>query len=517
MNQNKNLTWGLIVALAIVKFSLPFFLQHPVYELHRDEFLYLEQGHHLAWGYMEVPPMLSWLARLTHVFGNSFFWVKFWPAIFGALTLIITCRMVKEMGGGLFAIFIAGLCITCTAFLRFHFLFQANFLDIFWWTLASYFIVRFINTDHIKYLYLVGFAMGCGWLAKNSILIFATGFSIALLLTRYRKLYGNKHLYGAAFVGFLIALPNLLWQYNHNWPLFHHLNELRETQLRFIDPLDFLTGQLLMFISAFFVWITGLVWLFKKSGQKFRILAWIYLSVVVFLLLSNGKNYYAAGSYPMLFAAGSVALQQWTSIKLKWIRWIATAFILYFTWVILPMALPLWEPDKLAAFYKEKKMEKTGLLKWEDQQNHSLPQDFADYLGWKEMTAKAEAFYNKLPADVKANTMIFGRNYGQAGALKYYGQGQDFKNKVFSDNGSFLHWIPDEIKFKNLVFIGSHVPDADDEVFQHFENVTIIDSVTYKHSRQFGDKIIFFEYIDAAGLKLAADGLKEMKRQFNRQ
>ncbi|HMI77740.1 MAG TPA: hypothetical protein VK484_03055, partial [Ferruginibacter sp.] len=109
--------WILTIALAIIKFILPFFLQHPVYELHRDEFLYLEQGHHLAWGYMEVPPMLSWMAWLTHFFGDSFFWVKFWPSFFGALTLIITCRMVKEMGGGLFAILVAGLCIMFTAYL----------------------------------------------------------------------------------------------------------------------------------------------------------------------------------------------------------------------------------------------------------------------------------------------------------------------------------------------------------------------------------------------------------------
>ena len=233
------------------------------------------------------------------------------------------------------------------------------------------------------------------------------------------------------------------------------------------------------------------------------------------LILTSGKNYYAAGAYPMLFAAGSVALQQWTAKRFGWIRWAAVGFILFFTWVILPMALPLWEPDKLAAFYKEKKMEKMGLLKWEDQQNHSLPQDFADYLGWKEMTTKAETFYQSLPEETKSNTIIFCRHYGQAGALKYYGKDADFKNKVISDNGSFLHWISNRIYFKHLIFIGGRIPRVDDEVFQHFEKVTVMDSVTYQHSRQRGDKIIFYENIDSAGLKLAADGLKQMKLRFN--
>lgn len=515
MIQKKNRFWWLIIILAIIKFGLPFLLQHPVYELHRDEFLYLEQGHHLAWGYMEVPPMLSWLAYLTNLFGDSFFWVKCWPSLFGALTLIITCRMAVELGGGPFAIFIAGLCILFNAFLRFHFIFQANFLEIFWWSLSAYFMIRHINTNHIKYLYLVGFALGCGWLAKNSILFFIIGLAPALLLTPYRKLFSSKHFYGAAGLAFLIALPNLLWQYAHNWPLMHHMNELRETQLRYINPGDFLKDQLLLFFAAFFIWIMGLIWLFRKPGKPYRALAWIYLTVIITLMLTSGKNYYSSGAYPMLFAAGGVALQQWTTNRLKWIRWAVVAIILFLTWVILPMALPLWAPDKLAAFYNKKKLNEIGLLKWEDQQNHSLPQDFADYLGWKEMTEKAESFYQTLSKEKKDSTAIFCENYGQAGALKYYGKDLDFKNKVITDNGSFLLWIPDTLSFKHLLYIGGRMPGNDDAVFQHFEKTTIIDSVIYRHSRQRGDKIIFFEKIDPAGLKLATDGLKKMKQQFN--
>jgi len=508
--------WILMIALAIIKFILPFFLQHPVYELHRDEFLYLEQGHHLAWGYMEVPPMLSWMAWLTHFFGDSFFWVKFWPSFFGALTLIITCRMVKEMGGGLFAILVAGLCIMFTAYLRVHFLFQANFLEIFWWSLSAYFILRYINTKNIKYIYLTGLTFGFGWLAKSSVLFFIIGFVVALLLTQYRRLYLNKHLYGAGLLAFLIALPNILWQYNHNWPLLHHMNELRETQLKFIDPADFIKGQFLMFFAAFFVWIIGLAWLFTRPGKPYRSLAWIYLTIIILLIWSSGKGYYSLGAYPMLFAAGAVALQQWTSVKLKWIRWVSVAFILFLSWVVVPMALPLWEPGKLAAFYEERKLAEMGILKWEDQKDHSLPQDFADYLGWKEMAQKAEAFYQSLPKQVRDSTIIYCRHYGQAGALKYYGRDKSFSERTISDNGSFLQWIPEDITFRHLVFIGSRMPGNDDEVFQHFEKVTIIDSVTYLHSRQQGDKIIFFENVDSIGSKLAADGLNEMKKEFKR-
>ncbi|MBK8522443.1 MAG: hypothetical protein IPL54_16840 [Chitinophagaceae bacterium] len=90
--------------------------------------------------------------------------------------------------------------------------------------------------------------------------------------------------------------------------------------------------------------------------------------------------------------------------------------------------MPLWEPGKLAAFYKEKKLDETGFLRWEDQQDHSLPQDFADYLGWKEMACKKRnhsiSLYQKQNKDsIIISLLGIG---GQAGALKYYGKQKEF-------------------------------------------------------------------------------------------
>jgi hypothetical protein len=182
----------------------------------------------------------------------------------------------------------------------------------------------------------------------------------------------------------------------------------------------------------------------------------------------------------------------------------------------LSIGLPLKSPEKLATFYKQKGIDKIGLLKWEDQRNHELPMDFADMLGWKEITEKTERFFSSLPDSVKQSSGIYCRHYGFAGSLKFYGKDMLFRSKVFSDNGSFLLWIPNDLHFKHLIFLGRRMPDKDDEVFNHFEKVTVIDSVTNKLSRQFGDKIIFFESIDPAGLKLAQDGLREMKSEFIR-
>jgi hypothetical protein len=121
----------IILLLAAIKFVLPFLLSHSAFEPHRDEYLYYEQGQHLAFGYLENPPLIGLLAFVSSLFGGSFFWLKFWPALFGSFTLLVTAGIVKELGGNLFAQIIASSGILLTAYLRIHFLFQPNFLDIF--------------------------------------------------------------------------------------------------------------------------------------------------------------------------------------------------------------------------------------------------------------------------------------------------------------------------------------------------------------------------------------------------
>ena len=79
--------WPLILLLAIIKFVLPLFLQHPLYELQRDEYLYYEQGQHFAIGYLENPPLIAYLGMISSWFGGSVAWIKFWPCLFGAAPL----------------------------------------------------------------------------------------------------------------------------------------------------------------------------------------------------------------------------------------------------------------------------------------------------------------------------------------------------------------------------------------------------------------------------------------------
>jgi len=476
--------WPLILIPAIIKFILPFIVQSPVFELQRDEFLYYQQGQHFALGYMENPPLLSYMAAISSWLGGSVFWIKFWPAFIGSCTVIVTSLLAAALGGKKFAQLLAGLAVCCGAYVRTHALFQPNIIDVFSWTLAVYFIVRYINEQQTKYLYWFAISIALGFWGKYSVLFIAAGIAAGLLLTQYRKIFAEKKLYTAALIGLLIILPNVWWQYAHNWPLIHHMQELQDTQLKFGNPVDFLKDQVMMLFPVLIIWVAGFTWLAKNKPWRF--LAFSYFIILLLLILGRGKSYYALGIYPMLLAAGAVAWEQWSQKRI-WIRYVITVFIIGFTYLILPLLLPTRTPDKLAAFYKKINMKH----KWEDQKDHPLPQDFADMLGWKELAAKTEhAFYVGLPDSARCCTMIYCDDYGQAGSLKFYGEHADFRNRVISDNGSFLLWIPDSLSFKNMIWVVEKMP-KDNKAFSHFESYRVMDSVTDPSSRQFGNKIIF--------------------------
>src|SRR6185312_678923 len=170
----------LIYLLAFVKFILPFFLQNPIYEPHRDELLYLAEGNHLAFGFMEVPPLLSVFAWITHLFGNGMFWIKIWPSLFGAFNFILVSRIVLSLGGKAFSIFLLFLSFIFSAFLRVHFLFQPNFLEIFFYTLIAYGLIRYVQTSENRWLYITGIGMGLGLLSKYSIVFYIISMAFAL-------------------------------------------------------------------------------------------------------------------------------------------------------------------------------------------------------------------------------------------------------------------------------------------------------------------------------------------------
>ena len=504
----------LLYVLALLKIIIPYFLQNPVYEPHRDELLYLAEGHHLAWGFMEVPPVLSIFAWLTHLLGDGMFWVKFWPSLLGAATFVVAGKIVLSLGGKSFSLLLLFLSFLFSAYLRVFFLFQPNAPEIFFWTLIAYSLIRFVETKKNKWLYLFGISIGLGMMSKYSVAFFTVSILIGILLTKYRYVFLNKHFWIAALIGFLIFLPNIIWQYKNSFPVIHHMKELQETQLQYISPLSFLGDQLILIFPCFFIWITGLIYTLFSRENKYRFIGFAYLSVIIILIIGHGKNYYALGVYPPLLAFGSYALEKYTAEKRRALRYAFVIVPVVIGTLFLPVALPMFPPQQLAELYVRLHTEKTGLLKWEDLKDHPLPQDFSDMLGWKEMTEKVANAYATLSDSEKQNTLIFCDNYGMAGAVNYYGPVYHLP-EAYSDNASFLYWIPENASFKNIVLVTEDHHEKEHDFAKDFQSITIMDSVTNVYARERGDWIYIFKGANENFSRYFKKKLDDDKAEFN--
>jgi hypothetical protein len=282
------------------------------------------------------------------------------------------------------------------------------------------------------------------------------------------------------------------------------MQELQETQLQYVSPSTFISDQLFLFFSCVFIWLAGL-WFagFSRAGRQFRFMAWAYLIVIGLLLYLHGKGYYAAGVYPPLIAFGAYHLEKVTATRLKWLRYVFMLIplsLIRFVAVLLPV-LP---PAQLAALYETMPVKKLGALRWEDLKDHPLPQDFADMLGWKEMAAKAGDAWQLLDSNEKKHAIIFCDNYGQAGAVTFYAKQFNIP-EAYSDNASFLYWMPDSMHIDNLVLLTGDKEEMQHSFIKDFKSAQVIDSVTNQYARERGSLIIL--------LKGANDSFNQMFKE----
>lgn len=214
-----------ILIFVVVKIALNLFaIGH--FGFHRDELLHLALADHLAWGYKEVPPFIAFIAKISNLlFGSSLFAARIFTTICGALVVWLTGKITIEFGGRQFAIALACLAmIFSPAFMASGYLFQPVVFDQLWWVLVVWLLLKYINTNSSKYLYLTGIAVGLGILTKYTMVFFAAALIIALCISKQRRVLWNKHVLGAIMVALVIALPNMIWQFNHHFPFITHLS-----------------------------------------------------------------------------------------------------------------------------------------------------------------------------------------------------------------------------------------------------------------------------------------------------
>jgi hypothetical protein len=513
----------LIYVLAAVKFALPFLLQNAVYEPHRDEFLYLAEARHMAWGYLELPPVLSVLSFISNLFGGGLFWIKFWPSLGGALTYVLVGRMILLIGGGPFALLLGWLPFVFGYFLHVHFMLQPNFLEMLAWTAMAYGLMLHVRTGKPVGLYIAGLGFGLGMMSKYSVAFFAAGLLVGLLLTPERRLLRNRHFYFSFIAGLLIFLPNLIWQGVYGWPVIHHMAELKQQQLDQVSRVNFLIDQLTYNLPGLLIWVAGLYWLFfTRVGMPYRFAGWAVLLVLAFLTVARGKSYYAMGVYPVLFGCGAVYLERLTALRRGklWWRLGMVIFSVIAGCYLDMIALPMLPPPQLVEFYKRNPVfRRLGFLRWEDQRDHPLPQDFADMLGWREMTVKTAKIYHAMDSSAGNGTVLDGGNYGEGAALDYYGS--EFGLPPAMGHGAnYLLWTPKDFYTHNsFILITDDRDELHGDFMKRFAYAVALDSISTPFAREWGSYIILMKQPTAEGRKIWAayyEGLRANLSVFGR-
>jgi 4-amino-4-deoxy-L-arabinose transferase-like glycosyltransferase len=282
-----------------------------------DEFYHMACGEHIAWGYVDQPPLIALFAWLTrHLFGTSLFSIRLLPALAGLLTVWLTGRIARELGGGRFAQGLAALCRACAGgYLILGHLFTMNVFEPLFWMGCAYVVIRIIKTENQKLWLWFALLAGVGLENKYSMGVFGFGIVVGLLLTRERKAFASIWIWMAGLIAFVVFLPNLIWNVQHNYPFLRLMHNIRESgrDLPF-TPLGYTRAQILLMTPVTLpVWLLGgLYFFFFPRGSAFRVLGWAFLSVVVTFIVLHGKDYYATPVYPMMFAGGAVVFDNFT-------------------------------------------------------------------------------------------------------------------------------------------------------------------------------------------------------------
>lgn len=478
----------ILVFFVLLKFLLQYLSINPVYELHRDEFLHLDLGNHLSWGYTTVPPVTGWISFLILSLGKSVFWVKFFPALFGALIIVLVWKIIEELKGNLFALVLGATGVLCSALLRINTLYQPNSLEYLIWTLVFYAVVKYIRTEDPKWIWLTFVSFGFGFLNKYNIAFLMLGFLPALLISEHRRILRTRTFYFALVLAFLMVLPNLIWQLNHDFPVIKHMQTLASTQLVNVERIGFLSDQLLFFTGSLLTLFAAFASFFLYGPfKKYRIIFWTYVFVIAIYFYFKAKSYYAIGLYPVLLAFGAVYLER--VMQKGWIFYLRPVVLFIpvaVTAAMFPIIVPFLSPNQIVE--KPEMFQALGLLRWEDGREHDLPQDFADMVGWSELGQLVDRAFEKV--DSKDLTLVQCDNYGEAGAVNFYSKNKT--GEALAIDADYMYWYPlNDGEFINIVLVKGPWDEDPERKKERdfFESVDLIGEITNPYAREKGAKV----------------------------
>jgi 4-amino-4-deoxy-L-arabinose transferase-like glycosyltransferase len=455
---------GVLILLGLMNILLHTLLNGR-YGFHRDELGMLDNARHLAWGFVDYPPVTPFLVRLAYeLFGASAAGLRFFSAVVVGTVMVLTGLMARDLGGGRKAQVLAALAAGIAPYALYAgSLFMYVTFDYLWWVLAAFLLIRLLKTEDPRWWLGIGAAIGLGMMTKYTMGFLVAGIVAGVVLTRVRRFLKSPWLWAGVGMSVLIFLPNLLWQVQHDFISLDFLREIHARDVSIGRGDSYLSEQVWACTNLVTVplWLTGLfVYLFAPFAKPFRALAWLYLIPFGLFLYLRGRSYYLIPAYPMLLASGAVAWEMgvercapaWKRLA-QGITWALVALGgLAMSVLVLPIA-----PQ--------------GSELW--RKVISINSELKEQVGWPELVQSVAHVYSDIPDQEKSTTQILTGNYGEAGAINLYGPEYGLPEAISGMNSYWLRGFGDSPP-ETVIVLG--LDDA--RIFSFFEECGVEGTIT---------------------------------------
>lgn len=382
------------------------------YGFHRDELATLADARHLDFGFVAYPPMTPAIGRVELLlFGTALAGFRFFAAVAFGVSMLLAGSIARDFGGGRAAQILAAVTVGFAPLaLIGSSLFQYVAFDYLAWVALSACVVRMLNSGDARWWLAIGAVIGLGLQTKYTIGVWVVALGIGLLATHARALFLNRWFWIGAAIGVVLILPNLLWQWRHDFISLDFLRHIHERDVRIGRSDGFILDQFLIPANPLTapLWLAGLYFLLlDKTARRWRALGIAFVAAFVLMLALRARGYYLAPAYPLLIAAGAVL----------WQRGVAhlggalarAAFVLTFV-LVVGAGIALGSVFVPAAPLHSRVWELSA----------TVHDDFREQIGWPNFARTIAAVFADLPADTRASTAVLAANYGEAGALDLY-------------------------------------------------------------------------------------------------
>jgi len=395
----------------------------------RDELYFLSAGQHLAFGYVDQPPLTPLLARISAaVTGNTLVGLRILPALALATLVVMTAAMSRRLGAGRTGQLLAALAAaTCAEYLGTMHELTTTPPDLVFWAVTLLLVMQLLASQDQRWWVAVGGCVGVASEAKWNIGFLVAALAAGLACTEARRLLRSRYLLIGALIAAALAAPDVVWQATHGWPgldVFRALQtEAGHNRAVYWPGQIVYTGVVLTP-----VWVAGAIWSLRSAAaRRFRPVAIACVAVIALQFVLGGKAYYPGAAFTFLLAAGCVPLERRLAAGPRARRtqhgrrtqrgraWpgrlvapavLAGAAMVAGAVLAAPVALSVLPARALHTVLLQK-----------------INYDLAETIGWPKLVALIAQEYGSLPAAQRRRTTILADNYGEAGAPVFIATG----------------------------------------------------------------------------------------------